>query len=212
MRIFNRFATTPHIGGNGFFLRRPEGRDYRAWYELRSNSRSFLEPWEPNWALDYLSRRSYLGLVRRYRADFAEGRAVPLFLFRTEDNALLGGLNIGNIRGGAVQSCMIGYWMGEEHSGQGWMLKAIEAVQPYIFETLRLHRIEAACIPENTRSVKLLEKAGFQYEGFLRGYLKINGRWRDHSLYALLAEDRFGERNGKRVDRRSCGNADLGAP
>lgn len=212
MRIFNRFANTPHIGGNGLYLRRPERRDYRAWYELRSRSRNFLEPWEPHWTPGYLSRRSYFGLVRRYQADFAEGRAVPLFLFRAEDHALLGGLNIGNIRGAAVQSCMIGYWMGEEHSGQGWMLKAIEAVRPYIFETLRLHRIEAACIPENTRSVRLLEKAGFQYEGYLRGYLKINGRWRDHSLYALLADDRFGERNGKQVDPRSDGNAVCGAP
>jgi len=102
---------------------------------------------------------------------------------------LLGGITIGYIRRGAAQSCMIGYWMGERFAGQGHMFAALQLVIPYIFAGLELHRIEAACIPDNARSIRLLEKAGFQREGYLRGYLKINGQWHDHVMFSRLASD-----------------------
>lgn len=103
--------------------------------------------------------------------------------------ALLGGITVGHIRRGAGQNCMIGYWMGENYAGQGHMFAALKLVVPYIFSGLQLHRIEAACIPENWKSIRLLEKAGFEREGLLRKYLKINGEWRDHVLYSLLEGD-----------------------
>ena len=80
----------------------------------------------------------------------------------------------------------IGYWMGERYAGQGAMFDALQCVIPFAFTTLRLHRLEAACIPSNKRSVRLLEKAGFQREGLLRSYLCINGSWHDHYLYARI--------------------------
>lgn len=159
------------------------------WSHVRGSSRRFLEPWEPVWSHDDLTRRSFNRRIGRYEHDYREGKAIALFLFLSDSNRLVGGLNIGNIRRAAAQSCMIGYWMSQESAGKGLMLAGLRAAIPYIFETLQLHRIEAACIPENNRSVRLLEKANFQYEGYLRGYLKINGKWRDHHLYALLADD-----------------------
>ena len=69
------------------------------------------------------------------------------------------------------------------------MGEALRVTIPHIFERLRLHRVEAACIPDNGRSVHLLEKVGFQREGYMQGYLRINGAWRDHILFALVAED-----------------------
>lgn len=116
-------------------------------------------------------------------------QAVPLFIFLKGDMTLVGGVTIGYIRRGAAQSCMIGYWMGERHAGQGHMFAALQMVIPYIFTGLELHRIEAACIPDNARSIRLLEKAGFQQEGYLRGYLKINGQWHDHVMFSRLATD-----------------------
>ena len=115
--------------------------------------------------------------------------ALPMLLFNRHDGALLGGMTIGYIRRGAAQSCMIGYWMGERHAGQGHMLAALRVAIPYIYGGLQLHRIEAACIPDNWKSIRLLEKAGFVREGLLRNYLKINGEWRDHVIFSRLPED-----------------------
>jgi [ribosomal protein S5]-alanine N-acetyltransferase len=187
--FLSRRPDPPIIQTGALYMRMPERADFSAWRDLRMESRSFLQPWEPSWALDELSRAAFNSRIGRYEREYGEGHAVPLFLLRQSDDALLGGVTIGYIRRGAAQSCMIGYWMGERHAGQGHMQAALDALIPHIFFRLKLHRIEAACIPENTRSAALLEKARFQREGYLRGYLKINGAWRDHLLFARVRED-----------------------
>ena len=82
-----------------------------------------------------------------------------------------------------------GYWIGERYAGKGLMLEGLQLLVGHAFQTLRLHRVEAACIPDNRRSIRVLEKAGFQREGLLRSYLRINGVWQDHLLFGLLHED-----------------------
>jgi [ribosomal protein S5]-alanine N-acetyltransferase len=171
------------------YLRFPARSDFSAWRALRMESRAFLQPWEPCWAPDELSRLAFLGRIGRYEREYAEGQAIPMFLFHKDGDTLIGGMTIGYIRRGAAQSCMIGYWMGERHARRGHMFNALDAVIPHIFHRLKLHRIEAACIPDNAASVRLLEKARFRREGYLRGYLKINGVWRDHLLFARLKDD-----------------------
>ncbi|MCY6381648.1 GNAT family N-acetyltransferase [Hoeflea prorocentri] len=190
LRLLSRRETAPRIDGDSVYLRFPERRDYSIWADVRGASRGFLEPWEPTWPRNDLTKAAFHQRVNRYEQDFREKRSVSFFLFLKKDDRLVGGLNIGNIRRAAAQTCMIGYWMSEENAGKGLMLDGLNAAIPYIFDQLQLHRIEAACIPDNKRSVRLLEKANFRYEGYLRGYLKINGMWRDHHLYALLASDR----------------------
>ena len=69
------------------------------------------------------------------------------------------------------------------------MSVALRAVTGFAFTTLRLHRIEAACLPHNAASMRLLERTGFTREGYARSYLRINGVWQDHLLYALLETD-----------------------
>lgn len=165
----------------------PQASDYAEWSALREESRAFLEPWEPKWAPDELSRRAFRQRLRRYRDEFDQGTGVSFFLVEKAGGRLAGGISIGNIRLGVAQSAHVGYWMGERYAGQGLMFDALNLVIPFAFEKLRLHRLEAACIPENTRSTRLLEKAEFQREGLLRSYLRINGVWQDHFLYALIA-------------------------
>ncbi len=188
-RFLSKQPDTPELYGEKHSLRLPRFSDYKQWYTLRSESRTFLQPWEPIWRSDELTESSFRARVVRSGQEYASGLAVPLLLFRRQDNALLGGLTIGYIRRGAAQSCMIGYWMGERHAGQGHMLAALQVAIPYVYGGLQLHRIEAACIPENWKSVRLLEKAGFEREGLLRKYLKINGEWRDHLMFSRLPED-----------------------
>lgn len=189
-RFLSRQSDTVALESETHLLRLPRFADYRQWYPLRSESRRFLEPWEPTWRNDELTESSFRARVVRNEQEFASGQALPLFLFLKAEQQLLGGLTIGYIRRGASQCCMVGYWMGERHAGCGHMLSALKLAIPYIFGELQLHRIEAACIPDNERSIRLLEKAGFQREGYLREYLKINGEWRDHVMYSLLAGDR----------------------
>ncbi len=181
---------SPALKGSRVTLRLPEPGDYREWAALRSSSRSFLEPWEPRWAPDELDRAAWRQRLARYREDYAAGSAAPFFIFASDSGALIGGITLGNIRYGVAQTGHVGYWIGERYAGQGLMLDALDLLLAHAFETLRLHRIEAACIPDNQRSLRLLEKAGFRREGLLRAYLRINGIWQDHYLYALVAGDR----------------------
>ena len=99
------------------------------------------------------------------------------------------GLALANIRRGVAQAGSLGYWIGAPFIQRGYMTAAVRALVPAAFDVLRLHRVEAACIPTNLASVRLLEKTGFRREGYARSYLCINGTWQDHLLYARLQND-----------------------
>jgi len=185
----------PVLVGKRVVLRPPRVRDFREWAALRSESRGFLEPWEPRWARDEFEPAAWRQRMRRYRTDAARGIGITFFVLDNASGRLAGGITAGNIRHGASQSANIGYWMGERYAGRGLMSEALSLVVEHCFGTLRLHRLEAACIPDNNRSVRVLEKAGFRREGLLRSYLKINGVWQDHYLYALV-EDQHPGRSG----------------
>lgn len=177
----------PALKGQRVVLRLPGSSDYGQWASLRGESHAFLQPWEPRWAHDELERRAWRQRLKRYREEFAQGSGAAFFIFEAATGSLAGGISIGNIRYGVAQCGQIGYWMGERFAGLGLMRESLDLVTGFAFDTLRLHRLEAACIPDNERSIALLEKAGFRREGLLRSYLKINGVWQDHFLYALLS-------------------------
>lgn len=174
-------------------LRPPMHSDFRAWTSLRRASRDFLQPWEPTWAPDHLTRRSFTNRVYWAQRAIANGTAIPLFLIRRDDDQLLGAITLDHIRRGPAQAGTTGYWIGESHARQGYMREAIKAVVHHAFHRLDLSRIEAGCLPENTPSRKLLESCGYKYEGVAQSYLQINGRWRNHVLYANLRSDRRGK-------------------
>ena len=176
----------PAVNGADVVLRPPQMGDYLEWATLREASRDFLAPWEPTWPPDDLTRASFRRRIKRYFEDQRGDLAYPFFIFRKSDNVLVGGLTLANVRRGCAQACSLGYWMGQNYARRGYMTAAVRAVVPFAFETLRLHRIEAACIPGNLASIRLLDKTGFQREGFARQYLCIDGVWQDHLLYARL--------------------------
>ncbi len=182
--------TRPHIEGDGVYLREPRMSDYAAWVALRAGSREFLEPWEPRWPRDELERNTFRRRIRYYYRDARQDLGYAFFLFRTSDNSLIGGATLSNIRRGVSQTCSLGYWIGAPYARQGYMTRGVRAITWFVFDVLRLHRLEAACLSENKASAALLTRTGFQYEGLARRYLKINGTWQDHWLFALLAEDR----------------------
>jgi len=174
-------------------LRPPMHSDFRAWSALRATSEDFLKPWEPTWARDHLSRKSFTNRVYWAQRSIANLTAIPLFLTSRDDDTLLGAITLDNIRRGPAQAGTTGYWIGGPHARQGYMREAIEGLVHYAFDTLDLSRIEAGCLPENTPSRRLLEQCGYKYEGVAQSYLQINGRWRNHVLYANLRGDRRGK-------------------
>jgi [ribosomal protein S5]-alanine N-acetyltransferase len=184
----------PMIEGAGVFLRPPAMADFEEWAYLRESSRSFLVPWEPEWPSDDLTRSAYKNRVRRYATEIRDDLSYPFFIFRSGDRSLVGGATLSNVRRGVAQSANLGYWMGQSYAGQGYMTLAVAAMIPFCHGALGLKRIEAACIPGNTPSVRLLERSGFVREGYARKYLCINGKWQDHLLYARLSSDPTGSR------------------
>ncbi|MGL4263079.1 MAG: GNAT family N-acetyltransferase [Afipia sp.] len=184
-------STAPALAprGHGLLLRAPQMPDYLQWSELREMSRLFLTPWEPIWPSDDLTRSGFRRRLRRYTEDIAEDRAYPFLVFRESDGTLIGGVTLANVRRGIVQAGTLGYWVGQPYAGKGYMTGALRVLLPTLFGELNLHRIEAACIPTNQSSIRVLEKCGFAREGLARRYLCINGVWQDHYLYGLLDED-----------------------
>ena len=182
----------PRIETERMTLRLPQHSDWRGWVDLREGSAEHLVPWEPVRADDHLSRKAFTNRVYWAARAQAQGTALPLFLIRRTDQALLGALTLDNIRRGPVQAGTVGYWIGAPYARQGFMREAIEAVVHHAFTTMDLSRVEAACLPENAASRGVLEKCGFKYEGVAQAYLQINGRWRNHVLYANLRGDRRG--------------------
>jgi [ribosomal protein S5]-alanine N-acetyltransferase len=181
--------TPPAIERYGVLLRPPQMADYAEWASLREKSRAFLVPWEPTWPADDLTRGAFRRRLKRYAEDQRTDQAYAFFIFRQDDNVLVGGLTLANVRRGVAQAGSLGYWLGEPFVRRGYMSAAVKALLPFTFGTLKLHRVEAACIPTNVASIRLLEKCGFLREGYAREYLCINGVWQDHLLYARLAGD-----------------------
>jgi [ribosomal protein S5]-alanine N-acetyltransferase len=179
----------PLVRGDGLYLRPATPADYASWSRLRAASRAFLEPWEPTWPEDDLTQAAFRRRLRRQDEDISRDEAYAFLIFDQTSDQLLGGITLGGVRRGVSQTGTLGYWMGAPHAGKGRMTRAVAAVVDFAFSKLRLHRVEAACIPDNGPSIAVLERNGFQREGYARGYLKIDAAWRDHVLFGLLESD-----------------------
>ncbi|MEQ1651812.1 MAG: GNAT family protein [Hyphomicrobium sp.] len=177
------------VRGETLILRPPAVADYTAWAELRALSRSHLTRWEPAWSRDDLSRQMYRRRLRAYAKDVRDDMGYSFFICDAATEALVGGITLSNVRRGSAQTASVGYWIGKPYAGQGRMKEAVKTVLPFAFRSLRLHRIEAACMPSNEASIRVLEQSGFAREGLARSYLKINGQWEDHLLFAKLNDD-----------------------
>lgn len=182
--------TAPSIRSDGLLIRCPENSDYGAWRTLRLESRNFLEPFEPRWSEHELTARNFAAKVRRNRRDAQNGVEYSFLIFVSDihPHLLVGGMTLSNIRRRAAQNITLGYWMGQRFAGKGIMTRAVALVLPFVFDTLSLHRIEAACLPDNVASRRVLTRNGFQEIGIAENYLQINGAWRDHMLFGLTRE------------------------
>ncbi len=187
-----RNRTEPELSTGRLVMRPPQMRDFEQWARLRRDSQDFLSPWEPQWSRDHLTSRAFRNRVVWAERAIRQGEAFPLFLFRQKDGQVVGGVTLSNIRRQPAQAATLGYWVGEAYAMRGYMTEALTVVRDHAFSALDLSRLEAACLPDNTASRRLLERCGFRYEGVAQAYLQIDGGWRNHVLYAALRLDRRG--------------------
>lgn len=179
----------PVLHGPGVILRVPRAADYREWADLREASRDYLQPWEPAWGEDDLGRAAFKRRLSIYDREIEMGTAYPFFIMDQETGALVGAITLSNIRRGVAETGTLGYWIGRPYAGEGRGTTAVRTMLDFAFDNLMLHRVEAACVPYNHASKRVLQKAGFHHEGTARAYLKINGVWADHLLFAVLESD-----------------------
>ncbi len=174
------------------YLRLPQVSDFEGWVKLRRNSEAFLAKWEPERDRNFYSMSLFKSRVKWAKQNFKEKKVIHAFIFRQEDGLLMGAVTLDNVRRGASQSGTLGYWLGEQFTRKGYMFEVLKAMIFFIFKNFELSRLEAATLPENNTSRRLLEKTGFKYEGVAQSYLQISGRWRNHIMYSLLHDDRRG--------------------
>lgn len=178
------------VEGKNVRLRAPVAADYVGWSKLRGDSREHLTPWEPVWAVDELTRAAFRRRLRRYQQAGRDGTGLMFFVFDRQSGEIAGGCQLSNIRQGVAQSAAtMGYWIGQKFARQGLMTDAVVTLVRHCFDRLGFHRIEAACLPSNAPSRRVLTKSGFTAEGTARKYLKINGDWQDHLLFAVISGD-----------------------
>lgn len=176
----------PRLEGARIFLRLPEARDAAAWCMTLQKNRDFLKPWSPTTALRHIHRKGFAARHALWRFDSRQGVSHVFFIFERETQNLIGGITLGNIIRGAGQMATLGYWMDADYTGQGYMTEAVGVVADFGFSTLGLHRLQAGCLLDNIASHRVLLKNGFEAEGVARGYIKIDGIWQDHLIFAKL--------------------------
>jgi ribosomal-protein-alanine N-acetyltransferase len=165
-------------------------RDAAEWSRLRLANEGWLRPWEPSATQPWGERHSasaYRAMRQAVARRARLGTSLP-FAIRVEGR-LAGQVTVDNIVRGALRSGYLGYWIDREAAGRGMASLAVALVCDHVFSEVGLHRVQADIRPENGPSQRLVERLGFRQEGVLRRYLDIDGDWRDHLAYALLAED-----------------------
>ncbi len=162
--------------------------DAKAWAEVRRRNAAWLTPWEATLPPgDSTAPATFRALVRDLHRQARERRALPCAI--TVDDRFAGQLTVTNIVGGSARWGQMGYWIDEKYAGQGVMPTAVALVTDYCLFELDLHRVEVAIRPENLASLRVVEKLGFADVGYAKGYLHIDGDWRDHRLFALTVEE-----------------------
>lgn len=170
------------------FMRPAQAADWEEWATLRDRSRDFLTRWEPTWPPDALARSAFQRRVKRQAQEWRRDEGYSFLVFERTTGQLVGGIGLSNVRRGVAQMATMGYWVGRPYARRGYTSEAARLALGFAFNQLGLHRVEAACLPDNEASQGLLDKVGFVREGYARGYLRIDGRWADHVLFGLLRD------------------------
>jgi ribosomal-protein-alanine N-acetyltransferase len=168
-------------------LRPLRRRDRKAWREARERNRDWLRPWDATSPAGTHPPRTFGSMVRHSERQAAAGQSMPFVI--EIDGGLVGQVTVNNVVRGSAQFASIGYWIDQAYAGRGITTRAVGMAIDHCLFVARLHRIEVAIRPENTASLRVVEKLGIQEYGFAPRYLHIDGDWRDHRLFAVTVEE-----------------------
>jgi ribosomal-protein-alanine N-acetyltransferase len=157
--------------------------------DLRIRNREFLEPWEPRRSAGFFTEGGQRAEIERDRHEWSADRTYAFAIVELPDGAMRGRIALANVVRGAWENATVGYFVDEPACGRGYASEAVALALRFAFGPCRLHRVQAAVMPHNARSIRVLEKNGLRHEGFAPRYLRLNGTWRDHELFAITAEE-----------------------
>jgi ribosomal-protein-alanine N-acetyltransferase len=170
-------------------LRLPEQRDAEAWLDLVVRNRDHFRPYEPRRPPSYFTIGGQREQIAAAKRQAHLGERFEFGIFEIGSRALVGRISLGGVARGALQQAYLGYGIDIEHGGRGYATQAVHDAVRYAFDELDLHRVQAAVVPENIASARVLQKCGFREEGLARRYLFLDGQWKDHRMFARTSDD-----------------------
>jgi ribosomal-protein-alanine N-acetyltransferase len=177
------------FSGNNIYIRQMEVSDAAAMLELQVGNKEFFQTYTPLRIDGFYTIEGQIKVIEANIEQSQNDTRYSFGIFLKETDQLIGNVALSEILRGPLQSCYIGYYLDQQQNGKGYMTEAVRLAVEFAFQVLELHRIEAGVMPHNIRSIKVLEKAGFHKEGIAVKNVKINGKWEDHQVLAIVAED-----------------------
>ncbi|MCM3750274.1 GNAT family N-acetyltransferase [Paenibacillus pasadenensis] len=168
------------------YIRFPEERDAAPLTVMYKNNREFFQQFSPHNAEEFYTEPYQLKMIYESKNDALEDRRYSFVICLKEEDRVIGSIDLSFVARGVLQSCMVGYSLDQAYNGKGYMTEALKQVVQYAFDKLKFHRVTGEASPRNPGSIRVLEKAGFQKEGIARSNVKINGKWEDHQVLAII--------------------------
>jgi ribosomal-protein-alanine N-acetyltransferase len=184
MRVPTISCIGPHVE-----IRPLTPQDVDSQLQLRLANREFMKPYDPRQPDHFFTRAGQDAHVRMSIQQWLDDRAFGFGVFELSTGELIGRVALSNVVRGAWQNATLGYWIAGNKNGRGYGTEAVQLVTRFAFFNAGLHRVQAAIMPRNARSIRVIEKAGYRFEGESRRYLSIDGVWEDHHIYAMTAEE-----------------------
>ena len=172
--------------GQRIYLRPYKISDASELANLHTRNREFFQRVSPLLPEAFYTEEHQKMRIERVSKMTDEGQAYAFGIFLKATNKLIGDISLTHIARGDVQSCCTGFTLDKEYNSKGYTTEALQLVVDFAFRELKLHRIEAGAMPDNIASIRVLEKVGFQKEGIAKENLKINGKWTDHQILAII--------------------------
>lgn len=177
------------INGEKIYIRDLERSDAKAALDLYIKNKEFFRKYSSTRNEDFYTLKVQEDIIKDNILKSGRDEKYSFGVFAKGSDELIGNIALTEVLRGSLQSCYIGYSLDMDQNGKGYMTEAVKLVVKFAFEDLKLHRIEAGVMPHNTRSMRVLEKAGFKKEGIARKNVNINGAWQDHQVLAIIWED-----------------------
>ena len=174
------------IRGKDIYVREFVINDAEELLQLQKKNRAFFENFSMERNDGFYTIEAQKNRIKDFQLSINQDRGYTYGIFKNENHELIGTINLFQVVRGSIQSAFIGYFLDERNNGKGYTTEAVTLLVKYGFEMIKLHRIEAGVMPRNTRSIRVLEKSGFHKEGIAKQNVKINGRWEDHQVLAII--------------------------